>query len=588
MNFFKSFLASCLGSLVAFVILIFLVISFFAATLATFSSGNENVVVADNSILHLKLDAAIKETEVDNPFEGVPVLGVNDASIGLIQLKNVLSHAVTDAKIKGIYLDVSVFMGAYASAREVRQTILDFRKSGKWVIAYSEVMTEQAYYVASAADKVYLNPEGEMEFNGLAIEVTFFKKMFEKLDIKPEIFRVGDFKSAVEPFFLDKMSDANRLQLNELVKDINNNIVAEIAVSRNIDPTKLMEISSKMLVTDTRKAKQYNLVDSLLYYDQVLAEFKNRVGVEKESDLNFIKYNKYKKSFTASSTGKNEIAVIVAEGDIMPGKAQKGTIGSNTFAAEIRKARSNKNVKAIVLRINSPGGSALASDVMWREVTLAAKEKPVIASMGDYAASGGYYLAMGCNTIVAQPTTITGSIGVFSVLFDMSGFLNNKLGITFDEVKTGDIGELITFTRPLTEPEKAILQRSTDRIYESFTSKAAEGRKMLVEDLRKIASGRVWTGAQAKENGLVDILGNLDDAIEIAADKAGIKNDYKLRYYPKYKSFLEEWLNDLEDNTRTNALKEELGPHFGVYKQLQQIKRYEGTQARMPFELEIH
>jgi protease IV len=587
MNFFKSFLASCLGSLIAFIVLIFLVFAFMAAAVSSFSSGDKQVTVEDNSVLHLKLDMPFTEMEAENPLEGLPLPGASESPIGLIQFKKVIASAATDAKIKGIYLDLSVFMSGFATAKEIRQSLIDFKKSGKWVVAYNEVLTEKAYYIVSAADKVYLNPEGQLEFNGMAVEVSFFKKMFDKLEIKPEIFRVGDFKSAVEPFFLDKMSDANRLQLSDLINGINGEVINEIAESRKIEVKTLKEISDRMLATTTQEAFALKLVDSLFYYDQVLAELRSRLALGKKESINFVKYNKYKKSVSDFGSSKNEIAVIVADGDIMPGKAQQGMIGSTTFAEELRKARNSDKVKAIVLRINSPGGSALASDVMWREVILASKEKPIIASMGDYAASGGYYLAMGCDTIVAQPNTITGSIGVFSVLFDLSSFLDNKIGITFDEVKTGDMGEMVTVTRPLTAPEKAIWQKSTDRIYASFTSKAAEGRNMPVEQLRKVASGRVWTGTQAKERGLVDVLGSFDDAIRIAAEKAGVASDYKVRYYPKYKSFLDQWLADMEENTKTKALKEELGTHYKVYEQVQQLKRYQGAQARMPFEMEV-
>jgi protease IV len=587
MNFFKSFLVSCLGSLVAFIALLFLVFIFFAAAVSSIGAGDKQVVVEENSVLHLKLDVPFTEMEADNPLEGLPIPGAMESPIGLINLKNTIQTAAKDSKIKGIYLEVPIFMGGYAKAKEIRDELLDFRKTGKWVVSYSEILTEQAYYIASAADKLYLNPAGDMEFNGIALEVSFFKKMFDKLEIKPEIFRVGDFKSAVEPFMLDKMSEANRLQLNELINGINDEVIREIALSRNIEVGKLKSISDRMLATTTSEAKELSLIDSLVYYDQVLSDLRNRLGLQGSDDVEFIKYNKYKKTVSQSSSSKNEIAVIVADGDIFPGKAEQGTIGSTTFAEELRKARESKKVKAIVLRINSPGGSALASDVMWREVILASQEKPIIASMGDYAASGGYYLAMGCDTIVAQPNTITGSIGVFSLLFDLSRFLDNKIGITFDEVKTGDIGELVTFTRPLTAPEKAIWQKSTERIYASFTTKAAEGRNMPVEQLRKVASGRVWTGTQAKERGLVDVLGGLQNAIEIAAEKAGVSSDYKIRYYPKYKSFFEQWIAEMEENSRVSALKKELGPHFKAYEQIQKLKRYQGAQARMPFEIEI-
>jgi protease-4 len=576
-----------LGSLLALVVLFFLLIGLFSVMVSSFSTDDKLVEVSDNSVLHLKLNVPITEMEIENPFEGLPFPGAEESSIGLLPLKNSIAHAKTDPAIKGIYLEVSYFQGGYAVAKEIRESLIDFKKSGKWIIAYSEMFSEPSYYLASAADKIYLNPEGDIEFNGLAIEVGFYKKMFDKLEIKPEIFRVGDFKSAVEPFFLDKMSDANRLQLKELIDGINASTKNEIAESRKIDFNEIKKISDQMLVTCPQDAQRYKLVDSLLYFDQVQADLRSRLDLGKNKKISFIKYNKYKKSFTEPSSSKNEIAVIVAEGDIVSGKAKEGMIGSETFAEELRKARTNDKVKAIVLRINSPGGSALASDVMWREVRLASKEKPIIASMSHLAASGGYYIAMGCDTIVAEPSTITGSIGVFSVLFDLSSFLDKKIGITFDEVKTGEVGELVTVTRPLTSFEKSVWQKRTDKIYEGFTSKAAQGRHMDVEKLRKVASGRVWTGAQAKEKGLVDVIGGFDDAVMIAAKKAGIENDYKLKYYPKQKNFFAQWLQGMEENSKVNALKEELGEGYATYEQLKKVQSLQGTQARMPFVLEM-
>jgi protease-4 len=586
MNFFKTFLASCLGSLLAFIVLIGLIIFSVTALVSSLSNGDSQTTIKENSVLHLKLDVPITENEIENPFEGLPIPDAV-SSIGLLPLKKSIEQAKQDPSIKGIYLDLSVFMGGFGVAREIRQALLDFKTSGKWIVAYSELYTESAYYVVSAADKVYLNPEGDLEFNGLSVEVSFFKKLFDKLEIKPQIFRVGDFKSAVEPFMLDHMSAENKLQLNELISDINNSMIRDIAQSRNIEVNRLKEISDKMLVTNSTTAVAQGLVDSLIYFDQVQKELRTRLGAKENSDISFVKYSKYKKSYSTYTSSKNEIAVIVADGDIIPGKAQQGMIGSDTFAEEIRKARLDDGVKAIVIRINSPGGSALASDVMWREVKLATEVKPVIASMSDYAASGGYYLAMACDTIVAQPTTITGSIGVFSVLFDLSSFLDNKLGITFEEVKTGDIGGL-SVTRPLTAVEKSIWQKRTEDIYGSFTTKAAEGRGMPVEELRKVASGRVWTGAQAKERGLVDVLGNFNDAVAIATAKAGVSNDYKLKYYPVQKSFIQEWLTGMEENAETKALKETLGNHYGTYQQLKKLKSLQGVQTRMPFELIIN
>jgi protease IV len=583
MNFFKTFFASCLGTLLALVALS--ILSFFLIIgLISSASSDQKVVVKDNSVLHLKLDVPITEQETENPFDGLPIPGAEEAGMGLLNFKSVIKSAQDDPKIKGIYLDVTFFLAGYASAEEIRQSLLDFRESGKWVVAYSEIFTEPAYYIASAADKIYLNPEGELEFNGLTANVTFFKKMFDKLDIEPEIFRVGEFKSAVEPFLLDKMSDANRLQLQEWINTIHGNVVSKISETRNISKDRIKEIADKMLVRSTQDAVDLGLVDSLMYYDQVLADLRGRLSLKEKDKINFIKYSKYKKNAPSPGASTNEIAVIVADGDIVSGKAQPGVIGSDTFAEQIRKARLDDRVKAIVIRVNSPGGSALASDVMWREIQLAKEVKPVIASMSDYAASGGYYLAMGCDTIVAQPNTITGSIGVFSMLFDVSKFMDNKLGITFDEVKTGEIGDL-SFTRPLSDAEKAIFQKKTDEIYETFTSKAAQGRGVSQDQIKKVASGRVWTGIQAKERGLVDVLGSYDDAIKIAAKAAGI-DGYKTRLYPKQKNFWAEWMDSLEE-VQARQVKSELGIYYPVYLQLKKLETFYGAQARMPYQVVI-
>lgn len=585
MNFFKGFLSSCLGALVAMVLVlvgIILIISM---------SGGEEVMVKENSVLRLDLDVPIIELEREDPFAAFSILGTSAPKpVGLAQLRQTIEHAKSDPKIRGIFLNITYPMTGYSILEEVRQSLLDFRKEGKWVVCYSELMSESAYYLASAADKVYLNPQGEMEFNGLAIEISFFKRLFDKLEIKPEVFRVGEFKSAVEPFLLEKMSDANRLQLTELIASMYDHILTRISESRAIPKEKLKEISDKMLVRNAALAMEYDLVDSLLYDDQVQDELRKRIGLPDDEQVEYITYGKYKRSFSTYKDSKNEVAVLVAEGTILSGKSDQGrsVIGSETFVEDLRKARKNEKVKAIVIRINSPGGSSLASDVMWREITLAAKEKPVIASMSDYAASGGYYMAMGCDTIVAQPHTITGSIGVFSVLYDASGFLGNKIGITSEELKTGEIGELITVTRPLSDAEKAIWQKRTEEVYDAFTSKAAEGRKMSVENIRKVASGRVWTGEQAKERGLVDFLGTFEDAVNIAAEAGKVKDDFKVRYYPLYKpTIFEQLINQFEDEAEVKSMKEQLGEHYYLYEQWKRVRSYQGIQARMPFEMNI-
>jgi protease IV len=589
MSFGKAFVSSCLGSLLA--LFLFFVVGFFlfSAMVAGFASEKE-VMVADNSVLHLKLDGEITELQKDNPFAGLPVPGGDVQNVGLLQLKQSLAHAKTDDQIKGIYLEVSYPMTGFSSLEEIRESLLDFRKSGKWVLAYNEVMSEGAYYLSSAADRVFLNPEGEIEFNGLTAEVGFFKKMLDKLEIKPQVFRVGEFKSAVEPFLYDKMSPESRLALEAMINSIYDHVLTRISESRNIPKDKLEEISDNMLVRSADDALQMKLVDALLYKDQFDAELRKRLEIKDDEKIKFVKYGKYRKSFTSPSSSKNEIAVIVAEGTIMPGSSDQSEnmIGADTFVEEIRKAREDDDVKAIVLRVNSPGGEFRSSDMIWREVELAKKVKPVIASMSDYAASGGYYLSMGCDTIVAQPHTITGSIGIFSIMFDMSDFLGNKLGITFDEVKTGTYGEMYTVTRPLTQAERAIWQKNLERYYETFTGKAADGRDVSADEIKKVASGRVWTGVQARERNLVDVLGGFNDAVRIAADKAGLDDDYKLRFYPRQKPFLQDLMTRLEENSKADALKAEMGELHTWYMQLKKIQHYQGAQARMPYELIIH
>ncbi|MEO8472708.1 MAG: signal peptide peptidase SppA [Chryseolinea sp.] len=587
MTFFKSFFASCLGALVAFLVLIFGTILLITAA----SSGSNETVINESSVLSLDLDVPIIETEKEDAFAGLPFFSPGaQKPFGLAQLRQTIEHAKTDDKIKGIYLNVSYPQAGYTVIEEVREALIDFRSGGKWVVAYSQGFSESAYYLASAADQIYLHPEGDVEFNGMAIDITFFKRLFDKLEIKPEVFRVGEFKSAVEPFLLEKMSEPNRLQLTELIESINDQVITKVSEARKIPKATVQEISDKMLVRNPEGAIEHKLVDSLMYYDQVEANIKHRVGISKKEKIPFVKYSKYVHSFSTFKDADSEVAVLVAEGTIVPGKnsGNQSIIASESFNKELKKLRDNEKVKAIVIRINSGGGSSLASDEMWREITLTTKVKPVIASMSDYAASGGYYMAMGCDTIVAQPHTITGSIGVFSVLYDASGFLGDKLGITSEELKTGEIGELITVSRPLTDAEKEIWQNRTNEVYETFTAKAAAGRNMTQDNIKKVASGRVWSGIQAKERGLVDVIGNFQDAVNIAAAAAGVK-DYKTKFYPKYTpSPLEQFINQYEEGQEESVMRAQLGEHYYLLNQLRQVKSYHGTQARIPFELKIH
>ena len=585
MGFLRSFLASCLGAFAALVLLLTLV--FVVISL----SGGDEIIVKKDSILSLDLDAPIVETEKEEPFTGLFLFGASSPkTIGLAQLLETIKHAEADDNIAGIRLSISYPMTGYAVLTEIRSALEAFRERGKWVVAYSEVMSEGAYYLASVADKVYLNPEGDVEFNGLSVEVSFFKRLFDKLEIKPEVFRVGEFKSAVEPFLLDRMSEANRSQLTALIDDIYDNILVSVARSRGLEVERLREISAAMLVREPQQSVEVGLVDSLLYDDEVERVLKNRLSLAEDEALSYVSYEKYKRSFSTYNKSDNEIAVLVAEGTIMPGKSGQGelVVGSETFVAQLRKLRERDKVKGVVIRINSPGGSSLASDVMWREITLTSAVKPVIASMSDYAASGGYYLAIGCDTIVAQPSTVTGSIGVFSVLYDASGFLGNKIGITTDEVRTGEIGNLITFSRPLTETERNIWQKRTEAVYKSFTTKAATSRGMALEDLLKVASGRVWSGAQARERGLVDVLGGLDEAILVAAKAAGVESNFGVRTYPQYTpSLVEQLIDQLGAEQEASLAKSQLGEYYEIINHVKEMRSLSGTQARLPYELRI-
>lgn len=581
LQFFKYVLATVVG-LFAFIVLIILLGSLF-------SPGDGLPEVKENSVLKLNLNSPITELSEEDPFEDLDLpIASGTSGLSLIELLQSIQYAKTDENIKGIYLDARYTAAGFASLQELRDALLDFKKSGKFVVAYGEIYTEGAYYLASTADQIHLNPIGLVELNGLSSEVPFIKGTLEKLEVKPLIFKVGDFKSAVEPFFLDKMSDANREQVTSYLNSIYDLYLKNVAESRELSIEKLREISDSMLVRDAETALQYQLINNISYEDEVQEVIKSLLKLKKDEKIEYIGFKNYSKVAKAKGAkkGKNRIAVIVAEGEIVDGQGDNTNIGGDRFAEEIRKARLNKDIKAVVLRINSPGGSALASDIMWREVQLLKKEKPVIASMSDLAASGGYYMAMGCDTIVAQPNTITGSIGIFGVLFEAEDLLKNKIGVTTDRVNTGGFSDLGNPSRKMTEAEKQIIQNQVNRGYEIFTTKAAEGRNMPIEALLKVASGRVWTGAQAKERGLVDVLGNLDDAIAIAAQKAGVADDYRVRIYPSKPNFLDRLLKrSSPESVKQKMLQDEMGEFYTYYQQAKRLQNLRGIQARLPFEV---
>jgi len=583
-QFMKYVFATIVGLLLFTLLSFFLLVGIGAAV----GSSDEETKLEANSILKLSLDAPIQEVAIENPF--AEFMGGQGDVLGLIDIKAAIANAQLDPNIKGIYLDVQYPQTGWASLEEIRDALLEFKKSKKFIYAYGEIMTEKAYYLASTADKIYLNPAGGMEWNGLSAEYEFYKGTLDKLEIKPVVFRVGTFKSAVEPFFLDKMSDASKVQSKALVGGIFEHVLTKIAQSRGLTVAQLNNLADSLAVDSAQEALKAKLITHAGYYDEVETALKKELSLADDKKINFVGMGKYLKSkkHVKEGNASNKIAVRVAEGDIVSGKGTEGSIGSEKIVEELEKARKDKKIKAIVLRINSPGGSALASDVMWRQVQLTRKTKPVIASMSDVAASGGYYMAMGCNKIVAQPTTITGSIGVFGVLFNMSDFTKNKLGITFDRVNTNAHADAPTATRDMTPFEMNKMQRSTENIYETFTRKAAEGRKMPQEKLKAIASGRVWLGKDAKANGLVDEFGGLDKAIEIAAQAAKLKtSDYRVRYYPAKKSIFDQFMDKFSSEAEERIIANQLG-EFGPYlKIVKKLRRMEGAQALMPFEVTI-
>lgn len=551
------------------------------------ASGNEEVTVKENTILHLNLNGRTivertSEDDLDIPIFG-SVFGQPNTA-GLVNLKKAIEEAKTNPSIKGIYLNTGFVLAGQANLLELREAFEDFKTSGKFILAYDEVYTEGGYYLASVADEIYLNPMGGIDFNGYSSDVLFFTGLFEKVGIKPEVFRVGEFKSAVEPFILKKMSDENRLQTQAFLSDINANALKGIADSRGINLDSLTKTNNLMLVREPEDAVTYNLITDLAYEDEIHAKLREKLGLSEDDNISTINATKLNTTVKSKNiTSRNRIAVILAEGEIVSGDAE-GVISSDKFAKEIRKARKDDNIKAIVLRVNSPGGSVLASEVIWREMVEAKRVKPVYVSMGEVAASGGYYISAPADTIVAQPNTITGSIGIFGLWFNTKELLNDKLGITTDVVETGELSDFMNPTRDLTEVERKIVQTSVEKGYETFISKVAEGRGMNPEDVKEVASGRVWTGNQAIERGLVDVLGGLDDTIELAAQRINVGDDYRVVYYPQKKPWFEQLMSDFGENVKLKMLKSELGENFTLYQQAQKLKNYQGIQVRMPLE----
>jgi protease-4 len=579
-QFFKFVFASMLG---VFLTISFFLIIFIAVIGALVSSTESSVEIKENTILHVNLNYPIIERSSSNPLEDVNIGPIQGQKVlGLNDILKSIRHAKEDNKIKGIYLDVSYVITGMATLEEIRAELLNFKKSGKFIIAYSEVYTQGAYYLASTANKVYLNPQGYLELKGFSSQSTFFKGALDKLDVEPQIIKVGTYKSAVEPFILDRMSEPNKAQMTSLLGSLFDNYTKKVSLSRKISQDSLYAIANRLDSRSPEASLKLKLIDGLKYKDEVLDELKKKTNTDLKKNLNTVSINDYAASISNPSTVSDRIAVVYAFGDIIDGQGDENNIGSDRISRALRKARLDEKIKAVVLRVNSPGGSALASDVIWREVSLIKKEKPIIVSMGDYAASGGYYIACAADSIFAEPNTITGSIGVFAIIPNMKGFFNNKLGVTFDGVKTSEFADLASISRPLTQAEQTILQQEVNKTYGTFMQKVADGRKLSVAFVDSIGQGRVWTGEQALKLGLVDRTGH----IKSAAKKANL-TEYKIVNYPEQKSGLMSLLDKSGNNVKAYFVKQELGESYVYYKKLKEIINLKGIQAKMPYDFTI-
>ena len=586
-QFFKFMFASMVGFVISMIVLFFIILGIISGMMLSLKEEG-SVTVSDNSILEISFENPIEERTSNNPFENFNLNGINsNRTPGLNDILKSISKAKVDSRIEGILLNLTSIQAGMATIEEIRNAFLDYKKSGKFIYAYSESYTQGAYYLASVADKIYLYPEGDVDFRGLHADLMFFKGALEKLEIQPEIIRHGKFKSAVEPFMYDKMSDENREQVSTFLNSIWNNILNGINASRNIPVDELQKIADNAEARNAENALSLHLVDKLSYYDQLLSDLKMKTDQGEKEKIKFVSLKKYVRAYVKGDDfSAKKIAVVYASGDIVSGDGNEDQIGSDKIAAAIRKARLDSSVKAIVFRINSPGGSALASDVIWRETILAQKTKPFIVSMGDYAASGGYYIACAADTIVARPNTITGSIGVFGLLFNTQNMFKNKLGITFDSVKTGRYADLGSMNRPMKDNERAIIQGEVEKVYDTFISHVAIGRKMTKENVDNIGQGRVWSGVDAKRIGLVDVLGGLNDAISIAAKKANLTT-YRTIALPEQKEFLEKLVEDLNAEAKVYFAKQQLGESYLYLETFNDLAKQKGIMAKIPFMMKI-
>ncbi|MVZ64302.1 signal peptide peptidase SppA [Sphingobacterium sp. DK4209] len=587
-SFFKYVLATITGIIISSVLLFVILIAIVGYLVSSVSPTTE-AVTPSNAVLLVTLDHSITEKTEPNPFEGLEMPGYsNIRSIGLNDIVSRIQAAKEDTNIKGIYLNVKGINTGFATMKAIRDAIEDFKASGKFVVAYSDNYTQKGYYLSSVANEVYLHPEGGLDFRGLASSVMFFKDALTKLGVEMQVLKVGTYKSAVEPYLLNAMSDANREQVGSYLGSIYSTFVGDIAKSRELTADTVRGVANAYAIKYPEDAVRLHFVDSLMYKDQILAKIREKLAIDDKKDIPTISLLDYKNSPATGKGGADRVAVLYAYGAIVDGEGTTGEIGGDKLSRELRDLRNDDKVKAIVLRVNSPGGSALASDVIWREVDLTKKVKPVVVSMGDYAASGGYYIAAAADSIFADPTTLTGSIGVFGVIPSFQKLFNEKLGVHFDAVKTAKYADMdVDMDRPLTEEEKGIIQGSVNRVYQVFMKRVADGRKMSIANVDSIGQGRVWTGAQAVDLKLVDRLASLDEAVKAAAKKAKV-SDYRVYEYPRTKDPFAEIWSVSKEKVQAMFIDEELGEYAKYLKELRKVTSQTGIQARIPYLVEIY
>lgn len=583
-DFIKFTFASLLGVLLAGIVFAILGIVSMVGMMAT---SDTETVVKENSIFTLKLNGTLSERASENPFQSF--LGEENTNYGLDEILSSIQKAKDNENIKGIYLHAEALETSFASLEEIRSALMDFKESGKWIVAYGDQYDQGTYYLASTADKIIVNPQGSIAWHGLASQVVFFKDLLGKLGVDMQIFKVGTYKSAVEPFIATEMSPANREQTTAYITSIWNKLLEDISASRNLSVDSLNYYADQMM--DLRPAQDYityGMADTLMYKDEVLSYLKNMSNREADENLRTLSLEDMKnvKRNVPKDKSGNIIAVYYAYGEIDNSTSTDEGIDSKKVCRDLRKLREDETVKAVVLRVNSPGGSAYGSEQIWNEVVKMTAEKPVVVSMGDYAASGGYYISCAADCIVANPTTLTGSIGIFGMFPNMEKLFSDKLGLNFDMVKTNKLADMGDLTRPFNAAESEIMQNYINNGYKLFVKRCADGREMTTEAIEKIAEGRVWTGATAKELGLVDELGGLDKALEIAAEKAGVEA-YSTITYPAKEGMFSQLLNQSKNDYIEGKLEESIGEYYHQFKFIKNLKEADPVQARLPFEMII-